>query len=58
MVCLYRTARMGFCSKYIKEGDRCEKHFGLKGEIRFPQKKFRGDSKFQKEQAMFTNKGE
>lgn len=48
-----------FCGKVAKYEDKCERHVGKEQKKKIERiSNFRGDSKFQKEQGMFNNKGE
>ena len=56
LFCDFKTRGFGSCGKYTG-GGRCLKHFHMIEKQKIErQYKFRGDSKWQKEQGMFKNK--
>jgi len=52
--CTFPTRTQGICSKWISGvgKSRCDKHEGLKEVIKAPVRKFRGDSKWGKENGL------
>lgn len=54
--CDYRGSGRTMCGMYTG-GGRCERHEGLIDKpMKIPMKKFRGDSKWQKDMGMFDKK--
>ena len=55
LFCEFITETMGYCGTYTGGGN-CPNHLGVVGVRKEKAKKFRGDSKFQKENLGFKNK--
>lgn len=55
--CGYMTARTGKCGAVCLEGtERCKRHYGIAPlAVKIASPKFRGSSRYQKEQGMFKN---
>lgn len=58
--CGYMTARMGKCGAVCLEGtERCKKHYGVAPRaVKISSGRFRGASRYAKEQGMFENASE